>query len=130
MANGVSKNLSFHTDFKNANLILLLVKSTPKKGLAKNCFENQKNRFLGKSFLGSTFKQILDFHCPSFMPHIWASISLVPILCTENNNPFLSCKRSKSSSAIRTFARHTYFNLPNQRAKKRKISEKKKIKIY
>jgi hypothetical protein len=51
---GYQKNLSFHTDFKNVNLILLLVKSNPKKGLAETCFENpRKTGFWANLFLGA-----------------------------------------------------------------------------
>jgi hypothetical protein len=47
MANGVSKDPSFHTDFKNVNFIL--VKSALKKVFAR------KIGFLGKTILGALF---------------------------------------------------------------------------
>jgi hypothetical protein len=53
MANGVSKNPSFHTD--NINVNLILEKSAPKEVLAKNCFANLKIVILGKTFFGCTF---------------------------------------------------------------------------
>jgi hypothetical protein len=60
MANGITKNPSFHTDFKNVNLIL--VKSAPKKVFAKKLFchlkywlSPKKSVILGKTFLGALF---------------------------------------------------------------------------
>ncbi len=48
------KNSSFHTDFKNVNLIL--VTSAAKKSFSqKNCFINGKISFLGKTYLGASF---------------------------------------------------------------------------
>jgi hypothetical protein len=45
MANGVSKYPSFHTDFKNVNLIS--VKNAPKKVLAQTLFFGKKKRRVG-----------------------------------------------------------------------------------
>ncbi len=49
MANGVSKNPCFHIDFKNVNSIL--VKSVPKKSLAKKTvLPNEKSVFRANFF--------------------------------------------------------------------------------
>jgi hypothetical protein len=58
MANGVSKNPSVHTDFKNINLIL--IKNVPKESFSKKPVlpfeELAKIRFfLGKTSFGCTF---------------------------------------------------------------------------
>jgi hypothetical protein len=53
MANGVSKNPSFHTDFRNVNLIF--VKSAPKNVLGKNCFVPEKSFFWTNLFLSALF---------------------------------------------------------------------------
>jgi hypothetical protein len=49
-SNGVSKNPTFHTDFKNVHMTL--VKSAPKKGYVKKkkFFFNWLNKFLAKTF--------------------------------------------------------------------------------
>ncbi len=67
MENGVSNNPSFHTDFKNGNLILL--KIAPKKSCAKKLFCQLKiawshiNRFIGRNFWNQNKKP--NF----FIPH-------------------------------------------------------------
>jgi hypothetical protein len=52
MANGISKNPSFHIELKNVNWIL--VKSAPKENFIQ---KTPKNWFLGKAFWGYTFFQ-------------------------------------------------------------------------
>jgi hypothetical protein len=68
MANGISKNPSFLTDFKKVNLIL--VKSAPKK-LFCQMKSTIKIGFWGKTFFGGTFYL-------GRMHYIWASITQVP----------------------------------------------------
>jgi hypothetical protein len=54
MANVLSKNPYFHTDFKNVNFIF--VKLHPEKDFAKNCsFLVPENSFFGQIFFGCTF---------------------------------------------------------------------------
>jgi hypothetical protein len=50
MANGVSKNPTFHTDFKNVNLIIL-IKSAPKQNFSQKTV-------LPKLFVGALFTKV------------------------------------------------------------------------
>ncbi len=62
---GVSKNPSFHTDFKNVHMTF--VKSAPKKSLSQktvlpieNLTKSLKNRFFGQNFfLGALFAKVM-----------------------------------------------------------------------
>jgi hypothetical protein len=111
-SNGVSKNLSFHTDFKNVHMTS--VKSAPKQSfnqktiLLKICPSPKKSvswakqattQYFGKRFF---YKQALEFHCPSkFLcqtsghQNHWSLLYSVQYRYTCGRNPCCEWRRGR-----------------------------------
>ncbi len=104
-SNGVSKNLSFHTDFKNVNMTF--VKSAPKKSFAKkNDFSISRIVFWLKHFLGALFTQVICTFLKSvqkdgfFMPHSTYSKKKMFHLFRDNEL-FWELKKGRNRSKFR-----------------------------